>query len=84
MLQSLTYNMAKNNWHRYDMKKLRHCHPMFTNVRVSLLILVFSKRLLRLIDKHINREANKLTEAKHNLAGIFVWTDRISAPLHAR
>jgi len=27
--QSLTYNMAENSWHRYDMKKLRHCHPMY-------------------------------------------------------
>jgi len=25
----LTYNMAENSWHRYDMKKLRHCHPMY-------------------------------------------------------
>jgi len=23
--------MAENSWHRYDMKKLRHCHPMYTN-----------------------------------------------------
>ena len=29
ILQSLTYNMAENSWHRYDMKKLRHCHPMY-------------------------------------------------------
>jgi len=21
--------MAENSWHRYDMKKLRHCHPMY-------------------------------------------------------
>jgi len=26
----LTYNMAENSWHRYDMKKLRHCHPMYS------------------------------------------------------
>jgi len=23
--------MAENSWHRYDMKKLRHCHPMYSN-----------------------------------------------------
>ena len=22
--------MAENSWHRYDMKKLRHCHPMYS------------------------------------------------------
>jgi len=21
--------MAENSWHRYDMKKLRHCHPIY-------------------------------------------------------
>ena len=31
--QSLTYNMAENSWHRYDMKKLRHCHPMYMHFR---------------------------------------------------
>ena len=28
--QSLTYKMAANSWHIYDMKKLRDCHPMYT------------------------------------------------------
>jgi len=23
----------KNSWHRYDMKKLRHCHPMYKHVQ---------------------------------------------------
>jgi len=22
----------KNSWHRYDIKKLRHCHPMYNTV----------------------------------------------------
>ena len=28
-MHSLTYNMAENSWHIYDMKKLSHCHPMY-------------------------------------------------------
>jgi len=23
--------MAENSWHRYDMKKLRHCHHMYSD-----------------------------------------------------
>jgi len=30
----MTYNMAENSWHRYDMKKLRHCHPMYTERKI--------------------------------------------------
>jgi len=32
ILQSLTYNMAEKQLDRYDMKKLRHCHPMYTRM----------------------------------------------------
>jgi len=27
--------MAENSWHRYDMKKLRHCHPMYSPVNFT-------------------------------------------------
>ena len=33
ILQSLTYNMAENSWHRYDMKKLRHCQSVTQCIR---------------------------------------------------
>jgi len=26
---SLPHKMAESSWRRYDMKKLRHCHPMY-------------------------------------------------------
>jgi len=26
--------MAENGYHRYDMRKLRHCHPMYKQVPV--------------------------------------------------
>ena len=32
ILQSLTYNMAEKQLDRYDMNKLRHCHPMYTEL----------------------------------------------------
>jgi len=35
--QSLPYKMAENSWHRYDMKKLRHCHRMCTPLAVVVL-----------------------------------------------
>jgi len=25
----------KNSWHRYDMKKLRHCHPMYGDMTIG-------------------------------------------------
>jgi len=25
----------ENSWHRYNMKKLRHCHPMYTSTMGS-------------------------------------------------
>jgi len=32
VMQSLPTKWRKNSWHRYDMKKLRHCHPMYKNI----------------------------------------------------
>jgi len=29
----LAPQMAENSWHRYDMKKLHHCHPMYSHQR---------------------------------------------------
>jgi len=29
--------MAENSWHRYDMKKLRQCHPMYKKKGLGLL-----------------------------------------------
>jgi len=39
--QSLPHKMAENSWHRYDRKKLRHCHPMYIQV------LIFNSRNLQ-------------------------------------
>ena len=44
----------KNSWHRYDMKKLRHCHPMYMFVgiikpRINSLHLQWSTASLLLI-----------------------------------
>jgi len=35
--------MAENSWHRYDMKKLRHCHPMYSIDTLCLHCSMYSK-----------------------------------------
>ena len=48
-MQSLTYTTwRKNSWHRYDMKKLRHCQPMY----MLALLVPFCFVLNKLLDFH--------------------------------
>jgi len=56
--------MAENSWHRYDMKKLRHCHPTYMSRD--------SKRLKKLSSNWLN-SSNCTNTASEKNATIFVF-----------
>jgi len=60
--------MAENSWHRYDMKKLRHCHPMYilpVNDDDDVVVVEFIQLCGRKTKQH-NRQYNKRYKITYN------------------
>jgi len=57
--------MAENSWHIYDMKKLRHCHPMY-NICPSLIEI--GSKTAEKNSAQTNRETDRHYENNGHLA----------------
>ena len=43
--------MAENSWHRYDIKKLRHCHPMYSDGEEKFHYILHCSCIYRVVQK---------------------------------